>query len=262
MGVDRSKIEVITNGVDLALFETIGRDQRLARDLGLEGKFVAAYFGTHGMAHGLQTVLEAAELTRQNDQIRYLLVGNGADRERLLALKNEKELDNLIMLPRQDRAKMPALWSLCDVGLVLLKKSDVFRTVVPSKIFEAMAMRKPMILGVEGECQELLARYDCALPIEPEDAPALADAVLHLAGQDWQATVEMGARGRKAVAQHFDRSVLAERYLALLARLVGDPDPESANAGEAVVQLDRRPDSPDVGEASYQSERVSRERRA
>ncbi len=221
-GVDANKIDVIKNGVDLSLFENADRDETLAAELGLQGKFVAAYFGTHGMAHGLDTILEAAELTRDDDRLRYLMVGNGAERDRLLAEKKARQLDNVIMLPRQERSKMPALWGLCDVGLVLLKKSDVFKTVIPSKIFEAMAMKKPMILGVEGECRELVEQFDCALTIEPENAEDLAAAVQRLSDGGTQHVAEMGRKGRDAVERYFDRSVLAQRYENLLTHTLNE----------------------------------------
>src|SRR5690606_24796831 len=120
---DGAKIEVIKNGVDLARFRPLGQASSRARDLGLEGKFVASYFGTHGMAHHLETVLEAAERLRGREDIVFLLAGDGAERARLAALRHERRLDNVIMLHQQPKEQMPELWALSNASLVLLKKS-------------------------------------------------------------------------------------------------------------------------------------------
>ncbi len=168
-GLAEGKITVIKNGVDLSFYQSGVSGVELARQLGVEGRFVAAYVGTHGMAHHLETVLEAAAMT-ENPNIVYLLVGDGAERHRLLALRDQMGLKNVVMLDQLPKASMPALWSLTDVSLVLLKKSDLFRTVIPSKIFESMAMEVPIVLGVEGKVQAMIEEAESGLCIQPESA--------------------------------------------------------------------------------------------
>ena len=192
----------------------------LARELGLEGRFVAAYFGTHGMAHRLETVLEAAKLLEHDPRIAFLLAGGGAERARLLARKEEMGLANVVMLDQQPKARMPALWGLSDVSLVLLKRTDLFKTVIPSKIFEAMAMERPIVLGVEGESRGIVEGAGCGIAIEPDNAAELASAVTRLADDPALARA-MGERGRRHVTTHFDRDVLAARFERLLADLAG-----------------------------------------
>ena len=155
-GVPAAKITVVKNGADLERYVPAAKDPALARELGLEGKFVAAYFGTHGMAHHLETVLEAAERLRDEPGVVFLFVGDGAQRARLVERKETMGLANVIMLGQQPKERMPVLWAAADVSLVLLKRSDLFKTVIPSKIFEAMAMERPLILGVEGEAKALV----------------------------------------------------------------------------------------------------------
>ena len=126
------------------------------------------------MAHHLETVLEAAhELTEWKDIV-FLLVGDGAERRRLVTMRDEMKLSNVLMLEQQAKEKMPELWSLSSVSLVLLKKSALFKTVLPSKIFESMAMEKPVILGVEGESAELVMSARGGICIEPESSKDLA----------------------------------------------------------------------------------------
>jgi glycosyltransferase involved in cell wall biosynthesis len=214
-GIPAEKIAVIKNGVDLARYRPEGADPGLRAELGLGGKFVAAYVGTHGMAHHLETVLEAARLLRNVPDVVFLLVGDGAERARLLQLKESMDLENVVMLPQQPKERMPAVWAASDVSLVLLKKSDLFKTVIPSKIFESLAMQRPVVLGVEGEARQIVEAADAGIGIEPENAAELAAAVVALA-RDPERRSRMGYSGRAYVEAHFDRRVLARRYLEVL----------------------------------------------
>ena len=128
------------------------------------------------MAHHLETILEAAALIH-NEDILFIMVGDGAERDRLAAKRAEMGLNNVVMFDQLPKASMPALWSLTDVSLVLLKKSNLFKSVIPSKIFESMAMRVPIILGVEGEAQGIFEEAGAGICIEPENAERLAERV-------------------------------------------------------------------------------------
>jgi len=147
-----------------------------------------------------------------------LMVGDGAERERLARLQAERGLTNVVMLHQQPKERMPEIWALSDASLVLLKKMPLFETVIPSKIFESMAMAKPIILGVGGEAKEIVEEARAGVTIEPENADALAAAVLQLA-QDLQRTRALGASGRAYVIANFDRHVQARRYEAVLTEL-------------------------------------------
>ena len=219
--VPSSRVDVITNGVDLSLFQRQPRDETLARQLGLEGKFVAGYLGTHGICHKLETVLEAAKLLEHDRRVAFLLVGGGAERARLLELKDRTGLANVIMLDQQPRERLPALWSVVDVGLVVLGRSDLFKTVIPSKIFEAMAMERPIILGVDGESRRIIEEASAGIPITPESAEELAQAVVTLA-DDPERAREMGRRGRRHAEEVYDRRVLAARFERIMMAVLPD----------------------------------------
>jgi glycosyltransferase involved in cell wall biosynthesis len=171
------------------------------------------------MAHRLETVLEAAKLSLDNDRIMYLMVGDGAERKRLEELCGSMGLTNVMMLGQQPKSQMPKLWSMCDVSLVLLRRTDLFKTVIPSKIFEAMAMAKPIIIGVEGESKEIIDDAEAGISIMPEDANALAVAVEALAN-DPVRCARLGKNGNTYVHEHYDRKVLAARYLTVLTNIV------------------------------------------
>ena len=219
-GANPDNITVIRNGVDLSFFDSDAKpDQDYARAIGVEGKFVASYVGTHGMAHGLDTLVEAAEILRDRDDIVFLMAGDGAERERLQQAIAERKLSNIVMLGQLPKADMPKLWSVSNASLVLLRKLDLFLTVIPSKIFESMAMKKPIVMGVEGESREIIEEAGSGLMMEPENAADLAAAVVKLADSP-ELCAALGESGYAHVAEHFDRSKLAELFERQLARLV------------------------------------------
>ena len=133
-GIKESKIDVVMNGVDLPRYAPQMRDEALAQEWGLENKFVIGYVGTHGMAHGLSNVLDAAKKLKGNTNIRFFLAGAGSDRDRLVKAAKQSRLSNVIFVPMQPKESMPAIWSLCDVALVHLKDNPAFSEVIPSKI--------------------------------------------------------------------------------------------------------------------------------
>ena len=204
-------VVVVANGITVGLLP----DERdpgdvVRRELGLGDRYVAAYFGTHGMAHRLETILEAAERLRANDAIRFVLAGDGAAREAIEAGVKKRRLANVLVLGQQPRERMAALWAASDAALVLLRRSPTFEHVLPSKLIEAMSLGKPVILGVEGEARALLEAAGAGIAIPPEDSEALAAAVVRLADEPGL-TERCGAAGRAYAAQHFDRRVLAGR---------------------------------------------------
>jgi len=214
-GISKKKITVIKNGADLSLYKPVTGKNSLAESLGIGGKFVAAYFGTHGMAHHLETILYAAQRLRTYPDILLLLAGDGAERQRLLALKEQLGVSNVLMLDQQPKDQMPWLWALSSVSLILLKKSDLFKTVIPSKIFESMAMEKPILLGVEGESAEIVRAAGAGYCIEPENAAELAIRLLELYGNR-NLCAQFGTNGRAHVMKHYDRFALARRFEKLL----------------------------------------------
>lgn len=181
-GVSADKIKVVLNGVDLSKYKPLPeKDTGFSKEYQLQGKFVAGYVGTHGLAHALDSIIQAAELLKANDDVRIVFAGGGADRSRLEKLVKARDLYNVVMIPRQTKENMPKIWSLCDVSLVSLKDTPLFSTVIPSKIFESMAMKLPIIISVpEGESTEIIRREKVGLVIPPENPNRLAEALLNI----------------------------------------------------------------------------------
>lgn len=216
-GVAAAKIHVVTNGADLSRFNPRPRDGDLAGALGFEDCFVAGYVGTHGMAHALGTLLEAAELVRARpggERIRILLLGDGASKQALQATARTRGLTNVVFVDSVPKAEVARYWSLLDVAVIHLKRTPLFRTVIPSKLFECMAMGLPVVHGVEGESAEIVLRDGAGVVFEPENAAALADALLALAS-DPEGRRAIASRALSAAAR-YDRVVLAAAMLETL----------------------------------------------
>lgn len=216
-GGSGDKVTVIRNGVDTSLFYPREKDSSFEEEIGVQGKFVAAYVGTHGLAHGLDTLLDAAVKLEHYEDIVLVMAGDGAQREQLQKRVHEEKIQNVRMLGQLSREKMPYLWSVTDVSLVVLRRLDLFKSVIPSKMFESMSMGKPIILGVEGEAKDILLSTGSGICIRPEDSSGLASGILELY-EDRGTYRKYGASGRSSAISTFDRTVLAGIYLELLEK--------------------------------------------
>jgi len=213
------KIAVIINGVDLWRYGPRPRDAQLTHHWGLAKRFVVGYVGTHGMAHGLSNVLDAAEKLRDRPEITFLLVGSGAERKQLITDAQTRELSNVVFMEPQPKEKMPEVWSLCDVALVHLRDSPVFRDVIPSKIFEAMGMGLPVLMAAPaGEASIMLEAAGAGLSVAPEDPEALALAVALL--HDDPALRQTLATQSLAAAPDHSREQQARHMIEILEAVV------------------------------------------
>jgi colanic acid biosynthesis glycosyl transferase WcaI len=232
--VPREKISVVENGVETQLFAPQPA-AALRRELGVEGKFVVSYIGTMGMAHGLETIIAAAAQLQDQDrdkdkdtnpEIIFLLLGEGADKDRIVALSRERGLNNLRFVEQQPREKIPAYINASDACLVLLRKTDLFKTVIPTKMLEFMSCARPVILGVDGQARTILEEARGGLVIEPENSDALVNAIRHLAATPDE-TRDLGHNGREYIVRKFSRDYTAEKYIRVLEQLLNLPERSS-----------------------------------
>lgn len=219
-GIDGAKIEVVTNGVDMSRFKPMPKDRELLQQLRLEGKFVGGYVGTHGLAHHLETILDAAEIFAAvpgGERFQFILLGDGA---RKIALQKEaarRGLSNVIFVDSVSKDQVARYWSLLDVSIIHLKKTDLFTSVIPSKIFECMGMGLPVLHGVEGESADIVLDTQVGLVFEPENASQLVAHMKHLAedGSEYQ-----GYRLKcLEAAKKYDRSALANKMLDFISNI-------------------------------------------
>ena len=212
-GIEGTKIEVVTNGVDVSQFKPRPKDPELTGKLGLEGKFVAGYIGTHGMAHALETLLKAADLLR-GQNFAFIFLGDGARKQALREMADQMKLDNVVFIDSVPKADVPKYWSLLDVSIIHLRKTELFTTVIPSKMFECMGMGIPVLHGVEGESADIVRREQVGIPFEPEGVDQLCEALRSLKSDPARL-----ARFREQclrAAGNYDRTYLALRMLKVL----------------------------------------------
>ena len=220
--VPAEKIFVVENGVETSLFSRLVPNSIIRRSLGAEDKFIASYIGTIGNAHGLETLLEAAALLHERaPQVLFLLVGEGAEKARVVSLARSRGLRNVHFVDQLPREKVPAYITASDACLVLLKKSELFKTVLPTKMLEFMSCARPVILGVDGHARKIVEQANAGIFVTPEDPVALADAVMRLAS-DSALRDSLGRNGRQHVLQHFSRQNTAKLYLDVLQDLLGE----------------------------------------
>lgn len=221
-GVPAEQILVVTNGIEPDRHSlTADRAAVRARWSIPEDAFVGGFIGTLGMAHGVGTILEAAAAARGDDSLHFVIMGNGADREHIKQRAARERLDNVTIIDGQPRQDALNLLGAIDVSLVLLKNTPLFETVIPSKIFEAMEFRKPILLGVRGESADIVVNQSGAgVAFPPEDSAAMLQALRDLR-DDPARCIKLGHCGRTAVEGQFRRSQLAARLLQALERLAG-----------------------------------------
>jgi len=222
-GVEGDKIAVVTNGVDISRFAPRPRDAELVKKLGLEGKFVAGYVGTHGMAHALETLLEAADSLRKRpdgDAYRILLLGHGARKAALIEEAQRMGLDNVIFLDSVPKEEVARYWSLLDVSIIHLRKTELFTTVIPSKLFECMGMGIPVLHGVAGESADIVRREGVGEVFEPENAGQLVEGLVRMRSD--RSAFEKYRTNCLAAAEKYDRSALAMEMLKVILETTAD----------------------------------------
>jgi glycosyltransferase involved in cell wall biosynthesis len=222
-GIDASKINVVTNGVDLKLFSHRVKNEDLVNQLGLKDCFVAGYIGTHGMAHSLETLLYAMVKLRDHScgkKIRLVLLGDGAQKQFLKDKANQLNLTNVIFIDTVSKDKVSDYWSILDTSIVHLKKTELFKTVIPSKLFECMGMGLPVLHGVEGESADIVEETNCGVLFEPENVDQLIEKLLYLQSDP----TSLKSLGQNALesAKKYDRTHLARQMLDSLNLHTGD----------------------------------------
>ena len=228
--VPEEKIVVVENGVDSNVFGRVAPNLALRRELDAEGRFVVSYIGTIGAAHGLETLLEAASWVRERmPEVLFLIVGEGADKACVMSLAGSRRLSNVRFVGQQPRETIPAYISASDACLVLLKKAELFKTVLPTKMLECMSCARPIILGVDGHARKVMEQANAGIFITPEDPAALAEVVVRLAANP-ALCESLGRNGRQHILRNFSRQDTAKLYLDVLQDLLGRGEGRAAAA--------------------------------
>jgi len=215
-GINPEKIDIVTNGANMELFNPQEKDAQLLKSLALEDKFIVGYIGTHGMAHGLEFIMESIQEIR-NKKIHFLLVGTGAKKEATVAKAKELKLTNVTFLDPVAKSEVNRYISIIDVALVPLTKTVIHASLIPSKIFESAAMQKPMLLGVEGEAREIVEHYNAGISFEPENKKEFLEA-LDAISSSTEKYAEL-QEGCTKLAEAFNRKNLAKNMFDILEKV-------------------------------------------
>lgn len=215
--IPETRCSVVPNGIDPTLFKPGPKNNEVRFAYGWGDRFVVLYMGTLGMAHGLSTALRAAAQLQDQPEIRFVFVGEGAEKRMLKEQSVRMGLRNVEFIDQQPKARVPLFYAACDIGLVMLKNTPLFQDVLPSKMFEYLGMERPIVLTVGGEARRVVEDSGGGLYVEPEQPDRLAEAILALQA-DPNRLLDMGRRGRRYVLEHHHRAELARSYLDILLR--------------------------------------------
>ncbi len=219
-GIPVEKLILIPNGanIDLFTFRPIARE-RVRQELGLADKFIAVYAGIHGLAQGLETVIDAASELQDDLRFHFLLIGDGPKKAELMNYAASRHITNLAFLPERPREEIPDYLSAADVALVPLKKAEIFKGALPSKIFDAWSCERPVLLSIDGEARSVVERVRGGYFIPPEDGYEMVKA-LSLMQDSPDVRLVMGKNGRKYTIENHSRAALAENLAHQLERLI------------------------------------------
>jgi glycosyltransferase involved in cell wall biosynthesis len=212
-------VHLLPNGVDSAArCDATLQRRRVRQQFGLaEDAFVVGYMGLHGLMQGLDAVVGAARLLANEQQIVFALFGDGPEKPRLMDIAQSEGLRNLRFFPTQPEADVAGLMAAVDTSLVTLKRAELCRGALPSKLFASMGAGVAVIAAVKGEARELVERAGAGVVVEPEDAAGVAAAIRRLYRAP-QLRRELGAHGRAFVHEHYDRKRIAREFEELLCR--------------------------------------------
>lgn len=218
-GVPDSKVFTVLNGADVDFWRPVEPEAGLRERLGLTSRFVVLYLGAHGISHALARILDAAQMLRDLSRIRFVFVGEGAEKDGLVRAADEAGLPNVRFLDPVDKEIVREYYGVADVCLVPLRAIPLFDTFIPSKMFEIMAMARPIVASVRGEAAEILRKSGGARVVEPEDSHAIAQEIRWFYDHPEEARA-MGNHARAFVVENYSRRSLATRYLEILREAI------------------------------------------
>lgn len=209
------KVYWLKNGVDLSLFTPHLSGWREQNGFS-SNDFILLYAGILGHAQGLEVILKSAGKLREMKNVKFVLLGSGPEKQKLISMKEEMKLENVYFFDVIPKSRMPELLSAANAAIIPLRKLDLFKGAIPSKIFETLAMQIPVLLGVDGEARELFIEQGKAgLYFEPGNAADLTEKIKEMMNNQ-TLLQQMGINGRKFVSEQFNRDQIAEDFYNLL----------------------------------------------
>ncbi len=215
------KLFWLRNGIDLSQFNANAVSYNWREKNGfVSTDFIAVYGGIIGYAQNLEVILQAANILKEEKNIKFVIVGDGPEKAKLLELKEQLGLQNVYFFPNQPSAEMPNIIDACNATIVPLRNIELFKGAIPSKIFEYLIFRKPLLLGVDGEARSLfIDEGNCGLFFTPENEKELASGLLELKNEP-ELSARLGENGEAYVRAKFNREKIAEEFYNELLTIV------------------------------------------
>ncbi len=206
--------ELVPNGADPEMFNPSATGDVFRKLHQLNDKFVVMYAGAHGMSNDLGVVLDAARLLSFDENIRFVLVGDGKEKANLQEQASQLGLKNVLFVPPVAKTEMGAVLAAADACIAILKPIDEYKKTYPNKVFDYMAAGRPVILAIDGVIKQVVQAADCGLFAEPGSPHALADVISELASKR-NLAMRLGLNGNRYLREHFSRAVIAEKLLTV-----------------------------------------------
>lgn len=218
-GFSKDKVHLITNGVNTEFYKKENYSEEFRNSIEAKDKFVLCYAGIHGLAQGLEVIIEAMDILREYDKIKFVFIGDGPEKQKLIKMKEDKKLENITFLPLQPKSNMPKIIASMDATIIPLKKLELFKGALPSKMFEALSAQIPIILSAEGEAERLINSAQAGITVEPENPNKIAEAILKLYN-DVEYRNKLGENGRKYVKENYSRESITRKLEKILIDLL------------------------------------------
>lgn len=217
-GIDSNKVHVITNGVNQELFYPKEKNKAIINKYNLEDKFIISYVGAHGISQNLSTILKVAKALEKEKDIQFLFVGEGAEKDKLKQIASEQVLHNVTFIDYQSKMMIPEFYNISDISLIPLKNIELFKTFIPSKMFELMACGVPIVASLEGEAADILNKSQAAEVVKPDNPEEIMKAIIKLKN-DKALLEQLKKKGPTFVEQNYSRRKLSEQYLEILSEI-------------------------------------------
>lgn len=217
-GFSKDKVHLITNGVNTEFYKKENYDEEFRKTICDKDDFVLCYAGIHGLAQGLEVIIEAMDILKEYDKIKFVFIGDGPEKQKLIKMKADRNLKNITFLPLQPKSNMPKIIASMDSTIIPLKKLELFKGALPSKMFEALSAEIPIILSAEGEAERLINNAQAGIVVEPENPNKIAEAILKLYNNvEYRKT--LGENGRKYVKENYSRESISRKLEKILIDL-------------------------------------------
>ncbi|ETI69188.1 glycosyltransferase family 4 protein [Neobacillus vireti] len=217
-GIEGNKVHVITNGVNQELFYPREKNISLLNKYGLNNKFVISYVGAHGISQNLSTILKVAKSLESDKDIQFLFIGEGAEKDKLKNIVSEQDISNVTFIDSQPKEMIPEFYNSSDVCLIPLKSIELFKTFIPSKMFEIMACGVPIVASLEGEAEDILNESKAAEVVKPDNPEEIKQAIIRIKN-DKVLYDRLKKSGPAFVEQNYSRKNLAKEYLEIISEL-------------------------------------------